>query len=165
MDYLFLFLTLISLVRAQYPSFEAAARPVEAPQRVPRDTKLSGRWRVKFDMSGMGEKNLLFDAQGRGVGSFLLLDTAPDGQSADEPQPGAWSQTTNNRVNFSGEVELPIGTCCREVGTLVFKGNFNSPKSISGKAIFVASTTDAENCIGFRGMLGTFTATRISTEN
>jgi hypothetical protein len=64
-------------------------------------------------------------------------------------------------VNFSGEVELPLGTCCREIGTSVFKGKFASKNSIAGKVIYIMSTTDEENFNGFRSSLGTFTATRV----
>lgn len=157
MKYLFLLLILNSFIEP--PVFPLQdARPNKVSQQV---MNLRGRWRVKFDLTGTGEKNLLFDLRRNGSGSFRLLDTAADGKPSAEPLPAAWSQTTNNRVNFSGEVELPIGTCCREVGTLVLKGKYNSNESISGKAIFVASTTDEENCIGFRAMVGTFTATRI----
>jgi hypothetical protein len=123
---------------------------------------LSGRWRVKFTLSGSGEKNLVFDSQAKGTGSFLLLDAGPDNKPATAPQPATWSQTTNDRVSLSSEVELPIGTCCRELGTLLLKGKFGSDNSISGKAIFITGTVDEESLIGFRALIGTFTATRMS---
>lgn len=157
---LFASVILISIFGAQGVAFQstvphAAVLPAQG-------TNLSGRWQVKFNLSGVGEKNLVFDAQAKGSGSFLLLDTAPDGKSVADPQPAAWSQTTNNRVSFSGEVELPIGTCCREVGTLIFKGKFNSSDVIGGKAIFITSTVDEENFNGFRTSVGTFTAARFA---
>jgi hypothetical protein len=127
--------------------------------------QVNGNWRVKFNLSGIGEKNLIFNSQRAGSGSFLLLDTGPDGKPAPDPLPGVWSQTTNNRVNFSGEVELPLGTCCREVGTLILKGKFNSTDVIAGRAIFIASTEDEENFNGFRSTVGTFTATRVPDKN
>ena len=34
---------------------------------------LKGRWRVKFTLSGVGEKNLTFKSQVKGAGSFLNL--------------------------------------------------------------------------------------------
>jgi hypothetical protein len=157
---LFASLILISIFGAQGVAFQSTVP--HAFVLPAQGTNVSGRWHVKLNFSG-GEKNLVFDAQAKGSGSFLLLDTAPDGKSVAEPQPAAWSQTTHDRVNFSAEVELPIGTCCREVGTLMLKGKFNSSKTISGKAIFVTSTVDEENYIGFRSMLGTFTATRLAT--
>jgi len=151
---LFAFLILISIAGADGVAFQAAGLPAQG-------TNLSGRWQVKFSLSGVGEKNLVFAAQAKGSGSFLLLDTAPDGKSVADHQPAVWSQTTNDRVNFSGEVELPMGTCCREIGTLILNGKFTSSNTISGKAIFVTTTVDEENYTGFRSTLGSFTATRI----
>jgi hypothetical protein len=46
------------------------------------------------------------------------------------------------------------------VGTLIFKGTYDGDNSIKGRAIFIASTTDEENFIGYRSDVGTFTATR-----
>lgn len=134
----------------------------ERPQAAPaQSASLAGRWRVKFNLSGIGEKNLIFDAQARGAGSFLLLDAGPDNKPAATPVSAAWSDTTNNRVSFSGEVELPLGTCCREIGTLVFKGKQTSSDTITGKAIFIGITEDEENFNGYRSTVGSFTATRI----
>jgi hypothetical protein len=152
-------LILISVVAIEGVAFQADSH--RATMQLAPAANLAGRWRVKFTLSGIGEKNLVFDSQAKGSGSFVLLDTAPDGKSVVGPLPAAWSQTTNDRVNFSGEVELPLGTCCREVGTVVFKGKFTSSNSISGKAIFISSDTDEENFNGYRSMLGTFTATRL----
>ena len=132
----------------------------QAPSPSLQSANPAGRWLVKFTLAGIGEKNLIFDSQTKGSGSFLLLDADPDNKAAPVPLPAAWSQTTDERVNFSGEVELPIGVCCREVGTLIFKGKFTSDNSISGKAIFVGSTVDDESLNGFRSATGSFTATR-----
>ena len=122
---------------------------------------LAGRWRVKFSLSGAGEKNLIFDSRAKGSGSFLLLDTSPNHKAIGDPSPAAWSELTNNRVSFSGEVELPLGTCCREIGTLIFKGRFDSNNSISGRLIFVTSVDEEESPYKFRSEVGTFTATRV----
>ena len=123
-------------------------------------TKLAGRWRVKFTMVGV-EKNLVFEARAKGAGSFSLLDTAEDNKPVPDPQPAAWSELTNDRISFSGEVELPIGTCCRELGTLLFKGKFDSANSITGKLIFVTSVDEEESPYKLRSVIGTFTATRV----
>lgn len=154
MKFLIMCLVLLSVVIP----FQPGAKSAPAAQT----PNLAGRWRVKFALSGVGEKNLIFDSQAKGSGSFLLLDAGPDNKSATTPQPATWSQTTNDRVNFSGEVELPFGTCCRETGTLIFKGKLSSGNSISGKAIFVGATEDEENFTGFRSTIGNFTATRVS---
>ncbi len=122
--------------------------------------KLNGRWRVKFKMSGL-EKNVIFDAKENGAGSFKLLDTGVDDKPVADPVPGVWSQLTNDRVSFSGEAELPIGTCCREIGTMMFKGRFTSANAISGTLIFVTSVDQEESAFKFRSEVGTFEATKL----
>ena len=112
-----------------------------------------------FDRGAGKELDTSFS--GQGVASFLLLDTGPDDKPVADPQPAAWSQLTNDRVSFSGEAELPIGTCCREIGTLIFKGKFTSSNSISGKLIFVTSIDEDESPNKLRSVVGTFTATRL----
>lgn len=123
--------------------------------------KLSGRWQVKYTLTANGEKNLIIEFRENGSATMTLLDTAADGKTPSAPQPVIWSQI-QDRINFSSEVELPIGTCCRDVGTLMLKGKVEKDGSISGKSIFVTSTIDDENFTGFRSMVGTFTAKRES---
>lgn len=155
------FFTSLMLLLSVFAVQGAAVRAIlHQPPVISGPADLAGRWRVKFILPGVGEKNLVFDSKSKGSGSFLLVDAGSDDKSAPTSLPAAWSQTTNDRVNFSGEVELPIGTCCRETGTLIFKGKFSSNNYISGKAIFVTSTQDEENFNGFRSMVGTFNATR-----
>jgi hypothetical protein len=115
---------------------------------------------VKFTVSGIGEKNLIFVSQAKGAGFFKLIDTGPDDKPVADSVAASWSLTTNDRISISGEVELPLGTCCREMGTLIFKGKFGPGNSISGTAIFIGTTVDEENFSGFRSGVGTFTATR-----
>jgi hypothetical protein len=121
---------------------------------------LSGRWRVEFALTSGEKKHLVFEGNGKGAGTFLGLDTAEGNKQAPESLPAVWSQTANERVTFSGDIELPLGTCCRELGTLIFKGEFVSDTSLKGRAIFITSTTDDENFIGYRSDVGAFTATR-----
>lgn len=139
----FLALLIGSLVLAQAPA-----------------SKLNGRWRVKFKMSGL-EKNVIFEAKENGAGLFNLLDTGVDDKPVAEPVPGVWSQLTNDRVSFSGETELPLGTCCREIGTMMFKGRFTSANAISGIMIFVTSVDQEESAFKFRSEVGTFEATKL----
>lgn len=121
---------------------------------------LAGRWQVRFNLSGTGEKHLIFEAQANGSASFLLLDAEPENKPMSAPVAAVWSETTNDRVSFTGEAEMPVGTCCREMGTLIFKGKFDSADAITGKLIFVGCTIDEENFNGFRSMVGSFAATR-----
>jgi hypothetical protein len=158
MKYCFMFVLLLS-----FPAVQGVALSTNLPQAkvIPKHAvNPIGRWRVKFTMAGL-EKNLIVVSQPRGVASFLLLDTGPDDKPVADPQPAAWSQLTNDRVSFSGEAELPIGTCCREIGTLSFKGKFTSSNAISGKLLFVTSIDDEESPNKLRSVTGTFTATRV----
>lgn len=132
--------------------------PVSAFQTA--GSKLSGRWRVKFKMSGL-EKNVIFETKEHGAGSFTLLDTGVDDKPVANPVPGVWSELSNNRVSFSGEAELPIGTCCREVGTMMFKGKFTAADTIAGTLVFVTSVDQEESAFKFRSEVGTFEATRM----
>ena len=122
--------------------------------------RFNGRWRVKFSLTGY-EKNVILDAKDNGAGSLKLLDTGPDNKPVGDPVTAAWSQLTNDRISFSGEAELPIGTCCREVGTLIFKGRFSSKDTVSGTLIFVTSVDQEESPFKFRSEVGTFVANRI----
>ena len=121
---------------------------------------LVGRWQLKFSFTNGGEKHLVLEAKADGVAAIHLLDTAPDDKPVAAPQRASWSQLTNDRVSFSSEVELPIGTCCREMGTVMFKGKFISAGSISGRVIFVTSVDEEESPYKFRTAVGTFTAIR-----
>ena len=146
----FLFLIALSLF--------FAVQSVKAQGNVPV-SKLRGRWRVTFKMDGL-EKNVIFEAKDDGSGSFKLLDTAVDDKPVAQTVPGVWSQLTNDRISFSGEAELPIGTCCREMGTMIFKGKFRSANAISGTLIFVTSVDQEESAFKFRSEVGTFIANR-----
>ena len=121
---------------------------------------LSGRWRVEFALTSGDKKHLIVDAKTKGNGTLLGLDTAEGNKQIPESLPGVWSETANGRVTFSGDIELPLGTCCREVGTLILKGEYSSDTSLKGRAIFITNTTDDENFVGYRSDVGTFTATR-----
>ena len=120
-----------------------------------------GRWQVKFSIGGL-QKNLIADVKANGVAAFELLDTTADNGPVRQPEPAVWSILSNDRLSISGEAELPLGTCCRERGTLLLKGSFSSPNAITGKLLFVTSVDDEESPIKLRSEIGTFTATRLS---
>ena len=124
--------------------------------------KLTGRWRVTFSLTGDPEKHIIFEVKPKGAGSFVLLDTGPDNKAVADPAPAVWSELTNDRVSFSGETEMQLGTCCREIGTLIFKGKFKSATSITGGLIFVTSIDEEESPYKYRSHIGTFTATLVN---
>ena len=119
-----------------------------------------GRWQVKFTLLDSSEKNLIFTAQENGEGTFQMLDTGPDNKPVAGLQAAAWSFTDNN-LSFSGEVELPVGTCCRQAGTLIFKSKLNSSNATSGRIIFVTNVEEDESPYKYHTTIGTFTASRL----
>jgi hypothetical protein len=121
---------------------------------------LTGRWQVKFTLLDSPEKNLILTAQENGDGTFQLLDTGLDNKPVPGLKAAAWS-LTNDSLSFSGEVELPIGTCCRETGTLIFKSKLTASNSTSGKLIFVTNIDEDESPYKYHATVGTFTASRL----
>jgi hypothetical protein len=121
---------------------------------------LNGRWRVEFALTSGDKKHLMFEAKAKGNGTLLGLDTAEGNKQIPESLPAVWSEAANGRVTLSGDIELPLGTCCRELGTLILKGEYVSDTSLKGRAIFITNTTDEENFVGYRSDVGAFTATR-----
>src|ERR1043166_8244551 len=109
-----------------------------------KETSFVGRWQVKFKMVDGDEKNVVLVAQENGMGSFELLDTGPDNKPVLTPQPATWSKT-HDKISVSSNLELPIGTCCRETGTLILKAKFASGSSFSGKLIFVTNIDEDES--------------------
>ena len=138
--------------------FSTAASQQSTPAPA-NSAKLTGRWRVTFSLAGDPEKHLIFEVKPKGAGAFKLLDTGPDDKPVAEPAPAVWSELDNNRVSFSSETELQIGACCRQMGTLIFKGKFKSNTSIAGGLIFVTSIDEEESPYKYRSHIGTFTAT------
>ena len=155
-----LMLVIMAIVAGEGAAFRTASLQASPSSQ---QVMLARRWQFRFTFPGVGEKNMVFESYAKGSGTFLFLDTESGNKPASVPLPAVWTQTTNDRINFAGEVELPFGTCCREVGTLIFNGKFSADNSISGKAVFVTSTVD-ENPIGFRSMVGTFTANRVPVD-
>jgi len=133
--------------------FVTDARPQTKPD-------FNGRWQVKFTLFDSKEKNLIFTVHEHGAGTLQLLDTAENDKPVPGQQPAAWS-LTNTNLSISSEVELAIGNCCREMGTLIFKSKLSSPNSFSGKLVFVTNVEEDESPYKYKSTVGTFTATRV----
>ena len=149
-----LFLSFVTLIMLAPVSLGQQSAPVNA--------KLSGRWHVTFSLQGDVKRNLIFEPQAKGDGTFKLLDTGADNKPVADPAPAAWSELSDNRVSFTGEVELQLINCCREIGTLIFKGKRESNTSMTGKIIFVTNIVEEESPYQFRSHVGTFTATLVN---
>lgn len=152
------------LILSLFVAVPTIARPARSagktlPQARPQASSFAGKWRVTFSFSGQPAKHLIFTSQPEGSGSFDLTDTGPDNEPGPRV-PAVWSSGSNDRLSFSGDAEMALGTCCREVGTLVFKGRFTSSDTISGGLIFVTGIEEEESPTRFRSLVGKFTATR-----
>ncbi len=152
--------TQLRIIIAVFILFSTAAAQQTGP--APTRGKLTGRWRVTFALTGDPEKHLIFEVKPKGAGSFSLLDTGADNKPVVDPAPAVWSELDNDRVSFTGQTELQLGTCCREIGTLIFKGKFKSGTSITGGIIFVTSIDEEESPYKYRSHVGTFTATLVN---
>ncbi len=125
-----------------------------------QETSFAGRWQVKFTLLNSDEKNLILVAKENGAAFLELKDTGPDNKPVPTPQPAIWSKTAG-KLDISSIVELPIGTCCRETGTVIFKAKVTSNNSVSGNVIFVTNTDEEESPYKYRSTIGTFSATRL----
>src|SRR5262249_54635101 len=102
--------------------------------------------------------------------TFLLVDTVSNLVPPAEPTQAQWAQgqtgqAAPDQVTFSGGIEFPIGNVGRDVGTLVFKGSFQSANSISGKVSFFRTGQDPKDPATVPAKSGDFTATRSTTSS
>ena len=141
----------------------SAVYPLRASCAQTQSFNLVSRWKVEFKFSSVEEHALRFDATSGGKGTFLLLDTVSSLVPPAEPTKAQWEQTAPDKVTFSGAIEFPIGNVGRDVGTLVFKGGFESASSISGKVSFFRVGQDPKDPGTVPAKTGDFTAKRIAT--
>lgn len=95
-----------------------------------------GRWNIEINFSDGNKRSLRFDAQADGKGTFLLVDPMLSRWGPAKPSEAKWAPGDQNSVTFSGPVEFPLGNVGRDAGTLMFKGKFQTPDSISGEVEF-----------------------------
>jgi len=118
---------------------------------------MTGRWNVEINFADGNKRSLRFDAQADGKGTFLLVDPMLSRWGPAKPSEAKWTPGDQNSVTFSGAVEFPLGNVGRDAGTLMFKGKFETPDSISGEVEFAP-------LVGERPLKhGTFKATRNNT--
>jgi len=116
-------------------------------------------WDVTFNLDSNLTRRLTFISMSNGTGTFRII-----GPRATTPVttivPAVWSRPVPGLMSFSGEVQLPIGNCCRETGTLMFKGTQSSAGgTITGRAIFVNDLSPTTTPTGNGIQFGTFVAT------
>jgi hypothetical protein len=116
--------------------------------------EMIGRWNVDITFGDGSKRTVRFDAQAAGKGTLLVVDPRLKVWGPGKPSEAKWTPADQNAVTFSGAVEFPLGNVGRDAGTLMFKGKFETPDSISGEVEFAP-------LIGERpSKHGTFKATR-----
>jgi hypothetical protein len=143
------------------PALHVYTEQARAAKPQQRETRPTGRWRVSLVLGGVKEE-LILEARARGFGSFFMTSGSVNSKPISTSMPAVWSQNASDAMSFSGDANLPLGTCCREMGTVMFKGRFKSADSIAGKVVFVTSIDEDESPFKLRSAVGTFTATRIT---
>src|SRR4051794_28356469 len=135
---------------AQAQSSNSPRNESVSPQRL----DMIGSWKVEINFAEGNKRSLRFDAQDNGKGTFLLMDPMLSRWGPAKPSEAKWTPGDQSSVTFSGAVEFPIGNVGRDPGTLMFKGKFETPDSITGEVEFAP-------LIGERpSKHGTFKATR-----
>lgn len=118
-------------------------------------------WNVSYTLIGPTttiSRQLVFISYSNGTGSFRLVGP----RTTWTPTmlfPAVWDRVTNEFISFSSEVEFPVGNCCRETGTLIFKGNSSETGVIAGSVIFVTNVPNTTGTVPYVIKSGTFIAT------
>ena len=122
-----------------------------------QSSNMIGRWNVEINFADGNKRSLRFDVQADGKGTFLLVDPMLSRWGPAKPSEAKWTPGDQNSVTFSGAVEFPLGNVGRDAGTLMFKGKFETPDSISGEVEFAPLIGDRPS------KHGTFKATRTNS--
>ena len=119
-------------------------------------------WNVSYVLPGPTTSNtsrqLIFMSFSNGTGTFRMIGPRLT-TSTQTVFPAVFDWVTPNYISFTSEVELPLGNCCREAGTLIFKGNASNTGVISGPVLFVVSMPMATTPQPYVIRTGTFVAT------
>jgi len=98
--------------------------------------EMIGRWNVDITFADGNKRSLRFDAQEAGKGTLLVVDPRLNVWGPGKPSEAKWTRENQNSVTFTGPVEFMLGNVGRDAGTLMFKGKFETPDSISGEVEF-----------------------------
>jgi hypothetical protein len=98
--------------------------------------EMIGRWNVEITFADGNKRSLRFDAQEAGKGTLLVVDPRLNVWGPGKPSEAKWTREDQNSVTFTGPVEFMLGNVGRDAGTLMFKGKFETPDSISGEVEF-----------------------------
>jgi hypothetical protein len=116
--------------------------------------EMIGRWNVEINFGDGSKRTVRFEAQEAGKGTLLVVDPRLKVWGPGKPSEAKWTLNEGNSVTFSGAVEFMLGNVGRDAGTLMFKGKFETPDSISGEVEFAPLVGERPS------KHGTFKATR-----
>jgi hypothetical protein len=125
----------------------AAVAQGQAPEMI-------GRWNVDIAFGDGSKRTVRFDAQEAGKGTLLVVDPRLKAWGPGKPSEAKWTLNEGNSVTFTGPVEFMLGNVGRDAGTLMFKGKFEAPDSITGEVEFAPLVGERPS------RHGTFKATR-----
>ena len=121
-----------------------------------------GGWDVTFSLLSpttvTNTRRLMFMSFSDGTGTFRIIGPRTT-WTTQTIFPSVWRSLTPSFMSFSGEVEFPIGNCCREAGTLVFKGTRANDGTMSGPVLFITSNPIVATPAPYTIRTGTFVAT------
>jgi hypothetical protein len=113
-----------------------------------------GSWNLEITFPNEQHRFLRFDAESDGKGTLMVTDPQSKVWGSAKPFEAKWTRDEGNSVTLSGPMEFLIGNVGRDAGTLICKGKFETPNSISGEIEF--SPLDGER----PSKHGSFTAVR-----
>ena len=113
--------------------------PVMAETQSP---SLLGRWNIEVNFADGNKRSLRFDVQADGKGTLLVVDPRLKVWGPGKPSEAKWTLNEGNSVTFTGPVEFMLGNVGRDAGTLMFKGKFETPDSITGEVEFAPLVGD-----------------------
>ena len=99
-------------------------------------------WNVSYTLIGPTtatlSRQLTFMSFSNGTATFRIIGPRTT-MTTQNTFPAVYDWVTQDFISFSSEVELPIGNCCRESGTLIFKGRRSNTGSLTGSVLFVVN--------------------------
>lgn len=122
----------------------------------------AGNWIVTFNFGANSTaRTFQFNANNDGTGAFRFRAPSVAVRSI---FPAVWARPTANTLSFTSEVQLPLTSTVREVGTLVFKGTRATNGTMSGAVIFIIDNTGGlpATTVPYSIRTGTFTAVPLS---
>lgn len=98
--------------------------------------KAIGIWNVEIAFANNEHRSVRFEALADGKGILAAADPRSKVWSGSKSSDAKWTQSEQDSITFSGQVEFLIGNVGRDAGTLTCTGKFETSDSITGEADF-----------------------------